>query len=377
MMNNYIKIIIILIIALLVLSFSRYLVNKNVIWKTKLKGELFTAQFYNNSKIILTGTFGLKCLDIDEGNIKWTDKIDGLVFSLNKPSLYKGKLFTGTDKSNKLYNIDISTGEYLNKYDVNGIVLLTNVSKNQLYYICRENGYSIYKIKMLNLNTKFVKTIYEFKDDIKHIRDPLIIYKDYIIVSILQRDEINFLYCINKNNGNLKWKIELPRTGIRFKNFVQYKDSVFWVDKDKSIVFEKNIETEFIKMFQIENISSPYMDYDGEHILIHGKVNEKGSQYAHYTQLYLYNVNDRNIVSIEENYNDAIISNGKIIYEYNNKIFLYYMENGDKRVIYSFKEELVDMYASEKNLLLVLAKDIRDVHHGYGSCKYVLLSVLK
>lgn len=376
-MNNYIKIGSIFILVLVILLGNRNLTTRSVQWNKNIKGELFTAQFYKDSNLILTGVFGLKCLDIEDGEIKWADKKDSLVFSLNKPSLNNGKLFTGTDRSKEIYNIDISTGKYLNKYDINGIALLTKVTNNQLYFILRENGYSKYKLNMINLDTKDIKSIYEFKDDVHFIRDPLIIYKDYILVSTLQENERNILYCINKSSGNLYWKIELPQTGVRLKNIIHYKDSIFWVDVSKNMLFEKNIKTESTSVLQLENISRPYLSFDGKNILIHGKMNNKGNKYSYNQQLYLYNVYDRKIKLIEVNYNEAILINEKVIYEYGNKIFCYNIYDDKKRQIYSFNEEMVDIYASEQYILLILAKDIREVHNGNASGKYVLLSLLE
>ena len=358
---------------LLILLCNKRMANENVLWSVNLKGELITAQIYNNSMIILTGTFGLKCLDMENGKIKWTDKEDELVFTLNKPFLYNRNLYTGTDKSNKIYNIDIDTGSYQNIYDVSGIVLLTKVFKNQLYYIVRENGYSRYKIKILDLDSWNENTIFEFKDYIEYIRDPLIIHKNYIIASIKSRNDRNLLYCINKDNGSINWETEIAGRQMRLTNVIKHNDSVFWVEK--GYLIEKNIETGVTNSLQKENINGSYMEFDGEHILIYGMMKNKGSKNEYYTQLYLYNVNDKNIISIQENYNKAVISNGRIIYKNNNKIFLKHIVSGESREIYSYREELVHMYVTEKFLLLVLTNDEREVHLGYGSCKYVLISL--
>lgn len=379
-MGNYFKFIfILLILGLLILGINKYYPeNKDVLWKFKLKGDVYTAQFYDDSKIIVTGTmgFGLKCLDIEKGKVHWSEDKDKIVSTLNKPFIYNGCLFTGTDRSNCIYRIDISTGEYLEIYEIDGIAILTGISDEQLYFIARAKDYSSYKLQVLDFDTGNVSTIYEFQDKLIHVRDPLIFYKDYILVSTLQKNDRNFLYSINRKNGNLIWKIELPVTGMRMSNVIyDEEDSIYWVDRDKNLLYEKNLETGFTDSIQLEDITSFCLKFDGEHILIYGKMEEIGTPNMYYSGLYLYNVNDRYIRTIHINYNNALVNGDKIIYEYRNKIFIYYLETGESREIYSFKEELVDMFATEKYLLLMLARDVVKAHVGYEPYKYVLLSL--
>ncbi len=192
----------------------------------------------------------------------------------------------------------------------------------------------------------------------------------------ITENDRNFLYSINRKNGNLIWKIELPVTGMRMSNVIyDEEDSIYWVDRDKNLLYEKNLETGFTDSIQLEDITSFCLKFDGEHILIYGKMEEIGTPNMYYSGLYLYNVNDRYIRTIHINYNNALVNGDKIIYEYRNKIFIYYLETGESREIYSFKEELVDMFATEKYLLLMLARDVVKAHVGYEPYKYVLLSL--
>lgn len=165
-------------------------------------------------------------------------------------------------------------------------------------------------------------------------------------------------------------------TGMRMSNVIyDEEDSIYWVDRDKNLLYEKNLETGSIDSIQLEDITSFCLKFDGEHILIYGKMEEIGTPNMYYSGLYLYNVNDRYIRTIHINYNNALVNGDKIIYEYRNKIFIYYLETGESREIYSFKEELVDMFATEKYLLLMLARDVVKAHVGYEPYKYVLLSL--
>ncbi|MEJ6950990.1 outer membrane protein assembly factor BamB family protein [Natronospora cellulosivora (SeqCode)] len=353
--------------------------DKDTLWRTKLKGEIYTIQFFGDTKIILTGSGGLKCINIDNGKVEWTDKIGEVVYTYNQPVLYKNELYTGTEQSDKIYKIDISTGEYLKKYDIEGKAMATQLgSKCKLYFIARENGYDRFVLNSIDLKDETIEEIYEFHHQIKYVRDPMVINEDNIIIPIIKGYDINVIYSINISDRKLNWKTELPNTAARPSILVHHKDNIYFVDSEQNTLNELNIKTgEIENIIYIEEITRPVINYDRKNILIYGNFYSKDGIKQYYTELYVYNLKEKEMEIIEKNYHNAKFSGDNVVYEYDNKIFLYNIETKDTKELYSFDKELIDIYTSNNHLLLVLANDRKDVHAHRETATYILLELPK
>ncbi len=145
----------------------------------------------------------LICFDIHSESVVWESRLEGGINT--NPLLYCGKIFTSggwcpwlehADKKErkKIVCFDQFTGRILWKYPTKGEVCSSlSLSGTVLYAGSDDGAYA------LDANTGKVIWKREIDSQVKY--SP-VVYKDSIIVVS------DFLYCLNKDNGNTVWKFQ-------------------------------------------------------------------------------------------------------------------------------------------------------------------------
>lgn len=359
-------------IYILVILFTVFMIScamNDVIWEIKEKGEVYSVLFsLIHKKLIITSEYGLKCFNLQTGENEWSDRE---IISLYKPSLLNGELITGSRLKNNIYFIDIQTGEYTKIYEVDGRVLLTAVGEGNLLYFVSRKGKKNY-LGVLNLATKEKEILFEFDG---HVKSPLIIHNEDVIISTYEEISIGKLYCINKNTGRLKWEKRIYDRGVLTEGaFVKVDNSIFYVDMREDIknsLVEIDIQTgEVIRKIKPKASEYfTYMDYvTDSHILSSG---ENILLFGH--SVFIYNTINEEIKELFKKPSRAILANDNIIYHDGEIVYLFEIQGKKQQVLYRLNgKQVFAMYPEGQFLLLILADNIQETMANNRDFTYVL-----
>lgn len=339
--------------------------NENVLWKFNSKSDYTPYFSIKHSKVLLFTFNNLECFNLKTKRKEWENNEIDLH---STPTITEDEIITGTRKNNKIYHIDISNGKYIKEHSIDGNAIITKTVENLLYFIMRKDKHCT--LNVLNLLTTEITKLFDFEDYISRAKTPFVVYGNTIVISLELNNRENAVYSINKNTGELKWEKRLSNKILPFQqNIAHYEKSIFYVDIQKNSnnnLVEVDIETGAIKNnIILDEIYSSWIDFDGENILIHGK------------KLYIYNIQEKIIENVIDKYNVyALLSNGKIIYDIENTIYLYDIKEKTSKEIYSLNgKDRFLFFTNGKYVLLSFADNIKEALADNKDLTYVLLKL--
>ena len=199
--------------------------NKKVLWKKKFDNSIKGAPVCFGDKIIIsTINNNTYALNKNNGEIVWNYSLDNeqlKMLSSNSPVLYNNSIILSYS-SGDIVSLNINNGEtnwsklLVPNYIYNsGSVLLQPVTNPIIIgdKILISNVNSM----MVLLDAKFGTKVWEKK--IGTATDPVVVNNKWIFIIA-----DNNVLCINANNGNIQWKLDLRNM---FKKDKLYKDC-FW-----------------------------------------------------------------------------------------------------------------------------------------------------
>lgn len=180
--------------------------------------------------------------------------------SCSSPAVWKNDVFTG-DESGVLHKLSLSNGKHLGSFNAKGPIYSTAAVKNNevvfgsadsnVYCINAATDKLIWKVKtgaevlgspsidstvvyiggsdrkFRAIDLKTGNVIWEFDGLNGFIETKPLIYNDKVIFGAWD----TYLYCLNKNNGQLLWKWKGDKNGTL------YSPAAFWPVASKNIVF--------------------------------------------------------------------------------------------------------------------------------------------
>lgn len=234
-----------------------YSVNKNsgeINWKYETIGKVHSTPFVYENTIIFTSSDGkIYSLNKDTGKLLWNfstggeKRYDLWDYYISSPVVNHDIVYVGSGDSS-IYAIGVNSGEKIWSYKTGGIVHATPVVKDNIVYIGSYDG------NFYALNSQTGEIIWKFKTigetyfpkgEIQKaavLFDNIVAFgsRDYnvyaldsktgtgkwnmkefgswiVATPLISGDNIYFgtsdtqsFYCLNKTDGNVKWKISLP-----------------------------------------------------------------------------------------------------------------------------------------------------------------------
>lgn len=178
------------------------------LWDFKTESIVETTQIIYENRVYISASDNLYCLDINTGKEIW--KFSTPLGSWT-PTIWDNKIYFGTHKS--VTCVDIDTGIRNWEFQTDNYIQSVPTVDDGLLYIGSEDDH------LYCLDPTTGKELWKFKADSSVTSNPL------IIGDLLVFHSSNYLYCISKENCDIKWKKRMS-AGL-FNTPVYYKQKIY------------------------------------------------------------------------------------------------------------------------------------------------------
>ena len=180
-------------------------------WDLDLQSKTNSSPIINSNKLFIGCEDGIKAININSHKVSWEYDCQNVE---STPYLYKDVVYFGSDDGH-LYGLNKSNGKVILNKKLDGELKSSPIVIDDNVYIGSTNS------KLYSIGTDKDKN-WEFTSGDEILSSP-----SYVNKSVIFGSNDGNIYCVDKSNGELNWKVDLNDKVISSPTIDEYDNNVY------------------------------------------------------------------------------------------------------------------------------------------------------